>query len=111
MVVVSAKVPLESGTSPSGTVPLRIVTVPIAFAGTVPESVTASPGADGLRDDTRVTAGTALFTICENGADVLPAYAASPVYCAVSVCVPAVSDDTAIAAWPPESATGGASAT
>ena len=64
--------------APIGVTPSRMVTVPVAADGTVPENVTAAPDVEGLGVDASVTVTDALSTTCDNGADVLGALLRSP---------------------------------
>ena len=56
---------------------------------TVAVKVTGSPLLDGLELDVNVVVVLALFTVCASTEEVLPAWPASPLYCAVMECVPA----------------------
>jgi hypothetical protein len=67
---------------------------------TVAVKVTTRPLFDGLSLDVNVTVVLALFTLCESAEEVLLAWVASPLYCAVMECAPTARVDVENVATP-----------
>jgi hypothetical protein len=67
---------------------------------TVAVKVTGRPLFDGLGLDVNMVVVLALFTVCESADDVLLAWVASPLYCAVMECIPTARLEVEKAATP-----------
>lgn len=86
----TAPVPSEVAPSKNVTVP---EIVPATDEATVAVNVTLAPAMDGFCDDARAVVVGALipaFTACVSAGEVLPAKFASPLYFAVTECIPCV---------------------
>jgi hypothetical protein len=99
--------PLTRPLDPRTVSPFLNVTVPVGVplpgvtAVTVAVNVTDWPNTDGLCEELNAVELPALFTVCDNAAEVLVAYAVLPEYTAVIVWLPTANAEVAIFAFPP----------
>jgi hypothetical protein len=97
-----ARVPVPNVVGPSRNVTVPVI-VPAVAEVTVAVNVTFAPTVDGLNDVATavVVFDLAEFTCCVNPGEVLGAKVASPPYCAVIACAPAVNAEVDSVAAPP----------
>jgi hypothetical protein len=101
VVNVATPADIDAG-GPNGVVPSVKVTVPVAVAGdTLAVKMTAWLNCDGFNEEVNVTIGMTLTTVCTTGVEMAAVSVASPLYAAVTECVPTERLEVVSAAAPP----------